>query len=85
MKANLLKAARISVGFTQREMAEKLKISTTSFYQKEHNHNKFTLNEKVKIARAYNLTFTQMNDLLFDGILPMELLTPADLKSGKSI
>ena len=84
MKANPLKAARICMGYTQQEMGKKLGLSTSNFYKKESNPQKFTIDERVKIARLYNLTFTQMNDLLFDGMLPMDMLTESDLKPGKS-
>ncbi len=84
MKPNPIKAARVNVGYTQCQVAGTLGISTAAFSQKERGAKKFTAEEGVKLTRLYKLTFTQMNNMFFDGILPMDILTEADIISDKS-
>ena len=40
-----LKALLVKQGYTQKEIAAKLKLSTTAFFNKLHNKSEFTANE----------------------------------------
>lgn len=71
MKPLEIKGARARLGYKQRHMAEKLGIPVSSYCNKENGVAKFTDVEKVKVAELLGFTPEQMNDFLFDGILPI--------------
>ena len=71
MKPLEIKGARTRLGYRQRHMAEKLGIPTSSYCNKENGVVKFTDAEKVKVAELLGFSPQQMNDFLFDGILPI--------------
>lgn len=49
---NKLKAARISCGLTQVQMAERVDIAYQTYCQKEHGHQDFWLSEVVAILEV---------------------------------
>ena len=71
MKSLEIKGARARLGYKQRHMAEKLGITVSSYCNKENEVTKFTDAEKVKVAELLGFTPEQMNDFLFDGVLPI--------------
>ena len=71
MKPLEIKGARARLGYKQRQMAEQLGIPTSSYCNKENGVVKFTDAEKVKLAELLGWTPVQMNDYLFDGVLPI--------------
>lgn len=82
MKPNALKAARVKLGYSQREVAKMLNMTYTQYLSRESGNAKFTNQEKAEVERLYKLSFTEMNDILFDGALPMDILTVADVKQS---
>lgn len=56
MTKNSLKSFRVKFGFTQKDIADKLGISTTSYSFKETGKNQFTLKEAKEIANLFNTT-----------------------------
>ncbi len=63
---NKIKGYRVMAGLTQVEMAKELNMSERSYYTKETNNDKFTVDELkaiVEILSKYNLNIT-VNDLL---------------------
>lgn len=71
MKPLEIKGARARLGYKQRQMAEILGITTSSYCNKENGIVKFTDTEKVTVAKLLGFTLEQMNDFLFDGALPI--------------
>ena len=80
MKSNALKAARVRIGYSQKEAAAMLNMTYGQYMSRETGNVKFTNSEKAAGARLYKMSFTEMNDILFDGILPMNILRPSDIK-----
>lgn len=75
MKPNEIKGARTRLGLTQEYMATELDISLSSYQKKEGGIVKFSDKEKVKVAKILNLSPKQMNDYLYNGILPIGNVT----------
>lgn len=59
MQIYLIKA-RKEAGLTQEEMAQKIGISTTSYYQKELGQRDFKLTECYRIAKVLNKNFSDI-------------------------
>ena len=70
IKPQEIKAARKRLDYTQQYVADKLGITLYSYRKKESGVVKFTEEQKVSLAKLLHLNFSQMNDYLFDGILP---------------
>ena len=71
MKPLEIRGARARLGYTQQFMANELGISTASYAAKERGETKFADAEKVKVAKLFGWSLTEMNDFLFDGQLPI--------------
>ena len=71
MKPLEIKGARTRLGFTQQYMADQLCISLPSYRKKESGTLRCADEEKVKIAEVLELSPKQLNDYLYDGILPI--------------
>lgn len=71
MKPLEIKGARTRLGYKQRHMAEKLGMTLCTYNRKENGKSEFTDAEKVKVAELLGFTLEQMNDFLFDGLLPI--------------
>ncbi len=71
MKPLEIKGARARLGYTQQFMADQLGISAGSYSAKERGDTKFADNEKVQVAKLLKLSLSEMNDFLFDGVLPI--------------
>lgn len=71
MKPNEVKAARVRLGYTQRDVADRLGLTLCTYRVKESGKVNFKDTEKATLARVLELTPSQMNDFLFDGILPI--------------
>ena len=71
MKPNEIKGARTRLGLTQEHMATELEISVSSYQKKEGGIVKFSDEEKVKVAKILELSPKQMNDYLYNGMLPI--------------
>lgn len=72
MKPLEIKGARARLGYKQQFMADSLGISLPSYRQKESGFRRFTDAEKAKVGKILQLTPYQINDFLYDGILPIE-------------
>lgn len=66
MKTNLLKSVRIREGLTQKEIAETLNISVTTYSKKETGTINFSVNEVGKIVNLCKLTVKEMVDIFFE-------------------
>lgn len=71
MKPLEIKGARVRLGYKQQFMADSLGISLPSYRNKESGIRRFTDAEKAKIGEILELTPYQLNDFLYDGILPI--------------
>lgn len=71
MKPMEIKGARARLGFTQRNMADKLNLSVATYNQKENGRVQFTDGEKVYIGEILGLSMEQINNFLYDGLLPL--------------
>ena len=54
MRNNKLKGARVEKGLTQREVAEKIGISSVSYTRKENGDYEFAQSEMKKICKILN-------------------------------
>lgn len=71
MKTNEIKGARARLGLSQHDMAELLEISSSAYSGKETGKFKFTDREKIKLGEVFNWNIQQINENLYDGILPL--------------
>lgn len=71
MKPNGIAGKRRTLGLTQEQVAKELKISLTSYRNKESGRSKFTDDQKVVLARVLEFNYQQVNDFLFNGKLPI--------------
>ena len=65
MKFNKLKGARAEKGYSQKDMADKIGISTDSYHLKENGKTEFKLSEVKKILDILDKEFT---DIFLDWI-----------------
>ncbi len=71
MKPLEIKGARTRLGFTQQFVADELHLSLPSYRKKESGKVKFTDEEKMRLSKVLELSPSQTNDYLYDGILPI--------------
>lgn len=71
MKSLEIKGARVRLGYKQKEMAERLGISTTSYRKKESGVVRFTDDEKVVVSEILGFDAPTINRIFFDGRLPL--------------
>ena len=71
MKPLEIKGARTRLGYKQQFMADSFGISLPSYRNKESGIRRFTDAEKAKVGEILELTPCQLNDFLYDGILPI--------------
>lgn len=71
MKPLEIKGARARLGYSQQRVAEELGINVHSYRKKESGVVKFTDVEKRNLAISLKLTPDQLNDWLYDGLLPI--------------
>ena len=70
MKTLEVKAARVRMGYSQKQLADKVGITLASYRNKENGLSPFRDDEKIIMARELQLTLQQVNDYFFDGMLP---------------
>ena len=66
MKVLELKSIRVKKGLTQRSLAEKLKINTTTYTKKENNINPFTIDEVKQLKNILILSDEEIIGIFFD-------------------
>lgn len=71
MKPNGIAGQRRTLGLTQEQVAKEMKISLSSYRNKESGRSKFTDEQKIALARVLELNYRQVNAFLFDGKLPI--------------
>ena len=71
MKPNEIRGARTRLGYTQRYMAGRLGMSTSTYQYKENGVRPFTTKEIVSLIDVLQLSSEQANDFLFDGKFPV--------------
>lgn len=70
MNSNEVRAAIARKGLHQTDIAKEMHMSIHSLRKKISGEVRFSDEEKIAITKILGLTYTQMNDWLFDGILP---------------
>lgn len=70
-KLDWIRGARCSRKYSQRQMADALGISTASYQKREAGVTPFSDEEKVAIAKIFDLSMDQINEIFFDGNLPI--------------
>ena len=73
MKPLEIKGARTRLGYTQKFVSEQLGMSVPSYRKKESGAVKFSDEEKVKRSALLELSLHQINDYLYDGLLPIDM------------
>lgn len=73
MKPLEIKGARTRLGYTQQYVADELGMTVHSYRKKESGCVKFTDKEKKNLSVVLGLTLDQINDWLYDGLLPIGL------------
>ena len=71
MKPNKIKARRCLLGLTQRDAAERLGITASSYGCKEIGKYSFNDDENVKMKTILGFNHDEWNDLFYDGKLPL--------------
>ena len=77
MKPLEIKGARTRLGYKQKFVAEQLGMSVPSYRKKESGDVKFSDEEKAKLAVLLELSLPQINDYLYDGLLPIDREVPS--------
>lgn len=81
MKSSAIKAERVRCGYTQSEAAQMLGIPVSRFRAKEWGVSMWTDEEKVRLTEIYGLSVHQMNEYLYNGILPLDKLNAGPVQS----
>lgn len=71
MKPLEIKGARTRLGLKQKYVADQLDMSLDDYRNRERGRVRFTDEQKVKLSAILELTPHQMNDYLYDGVLPI--------------
>jgi len=71
VKSLEIKAARTRLGYSQEDMGKKLGIPASTYASKENGKIAFSDDQKVAIMKILDLTPSQFNEFLYDGILPI--------------
>lgn len=72
-----LKAARVRLGYKQKDVARILEISETAFRHKENGRVGISDEEKIKLSELYGFDLQKANDVFFDGRLPIgQIIAP---------
>lgn len=71
MKPLEIKAARARFGYSQEYMGQQLGMPSSTYASKENGKSPFTDEQKVMLMEILELTPSQLNEFLYDGILPI--------------
>ena len=71
MKSLEIKAARARFGYSQEDMGAMLGMPSSTYASKENGKSPFTDEQKVKLMDILGFTPSQLNEFLYDGILPI--------------
>lgn len=71
MKTLEIKGARVRLGYKQRDMAQRLGISTNSYQKKESGIVRFTDEEKMIVSEMLGFDLQTINRVFFGGKLPL--------------
>lgn len=66
MKTNELKASRIKMGYTQKDVAKFLDLSNVTYRHKEKKELEFKLSEVVTLAKVLNLKNEEIFNIFFE-------------------
>ena len=66
-----IKASRAMKGLTQNELAERMEMKVGTYRKKASGGAQFTDREKVLLSELLGWTFEEMNDRLYNGVLPL--------------
>lgn len=66
MNPNLLKAARIKLGITQKKLCEELEITPSSYSKKENGLIEFRSSEIRILKKVLKLSPQQINEIFFE-------------------
>lgn len=66
-----IKSARIRNGLSQKDIAKKLNLSVGTYQKKESGKIPFTETQKILLSNILGFDIFQMNEFLFDGMLPI--------------
>lgn len=66
-----IRGARSAFGYSQKQMADALGISESSYRKKECGDVRFSDQEKVAVAKIFGLSADQINQIFFGGELPI--------------
>lgn len=72
MKPRVIKGRVRELGYTQQFMADSLGMNYNTYRAKENGKIRFSDVEKVKLAELLEWTPAQLNDYLYDGLLPID-------------
>ncbi|MCD8294905.1 MAG: helix-turn-helix domain-containing protein [Clostridia bacterium] len=65
-----IKCARVRKGLSQEEVAKELNMKAPTYRSKENGRGGFSDADKVKLAKLLGWDYSQMNEYLYDGVLP---------------
>lgn len=67
-----VKCQRMRLGLTQSDVAKEMGVATRSYCNMENGLTKMTDAEKVHLMNVLKMSLRQMNDWLYDGVLPID-------------
>jgi len=66
LNSNKLKAARINKGYTQKKLADEIKIGETSYTKRENGNYSFSVDEVLKLKEVLNLKNDDIISIFFE-------------------
>ncbi len=69
MGVRILKAKRMLLNLTQKELAREVGIDLKSYNLKENGKREFKMDEAKKIITLLNLNLTEVNEIFFNSII----------------
>lgn len=72
MKPREIKGARSRLGLHQKDIAEYLNMTLSSYRSKESGQYSFTDEQKIKLGDLFGWSMDEINEYLYDGILPLD-------------
>ena len=70
---NNIKGARTGLGYSQKEVAERLGMSVGSYYNRESGRIEFTKDEKEELKTMFELTDWEYIEYLYPWLVPVVL------------
>ena len=73
--AKILMSKLMLKGMTQADVAKAIGITPNAYSNKLHNRTCFTDDEKIVLAKLFQMNLSEFNDAFYEGMLPVGRIT----------